>query len=363
MRVLMLGSKEYPFGSSEGHDPKAGGGIEVHVEKLSKHLAERGHDVFIITREFPGQKKEEHHNRIHVYRTGFLSNAYLRTLTFNLSSYLLGIKLVKEKKIDLIHCHGVLAGFFGSKLSVLTGIPMVFTPHGTLVEWGSPIRQTLKLFRRMPLRFAKKTLFISPMERLAMKPRNNGVLLTNGVDFSDYKETKKTWKGVRFLFLGRLEEFKGIKLILEVFKRISDSFPESELYIAGEGGMGSEVISFIERNDLRNAKFLGWTDSKEILPKTDVFLLPSTEMGQPIALLEAMATGKIVITSLNYVEDGKTGLKVKPNADDLHDKMLLVCKNPKKYEKLGEAARKSIQNLDWSNVVKRFENEYKTLVK
>lgn len=359
----MLGSKEYPFGSSRGHDPKPGGGIEVCVEKLSRQLAKRGHEVFIITRRFPGQKDKESSGRIHIYRTGFVSNAYLRTFTFNLSSYLKGIVLVKDKKIDLIHSHGVLAGFFASKLSIATGTPMAFTPHGTLIEWGFPIRHLLKLFRRLPLRIAKRVLFISPMEKEHMKPRNKAVLLTNGIDFEDYKKTKKTWKGVRFLFLGRLEEFKGIRLILEAFKRLSNDFPDSELYIAGEGGMKGYILDFIENSGLRNMKFMGWEDSRDILPKTDVFLLPSTERGQPIALLEAMATEKIIITSLGYIEDGKTGLRVKLTEDDVYKKMQLVCKNPKKYEKLGKNAKKSVQNLSWSNVVKMFEKEYeRTLI-
>jgi glycosyltransferase involved in cell wall biosynthesis len=359
MRILMLGSKEYPFGSSKGHDPKAGGGIEVHVEKLSKHLANLGHEVFILTRQFPGQLKEESHDRIHVHRTGFIRNTYLRTFSLNLSSLFTGRRLVKEKGIDLIHCHGVLAGFFGSKISKATGVPMVFTPHGTLVEWGFPIRHILKLFRRVPLRYARRSLFVSPMSKKELRPKNQSVLLTNGIDFEDYTKVKRTWRGVRFLFLGRLEEFKGISFILDAFKRISNAFPESELYIAGEGEMRSYITDFIRRNNLKNIKFPGWVSSKDILPKTDVFLLPSTEKGQPIALLEAMATGKIVMTSLNYIEDGKTGIKVKNDTEDLYGKMFLVCKDPKKYKKLGENAKESVQDLAWSNVVKQFENEYR----
>lgn len=358
MRILMLGSKEYPFGSSRGHDPKAGGGIEVHVEKLSRHLAKRDHEVFIITRQFPGQAKEEIHGKIHVYRTGFIPNTYLRTLTFNLMGLFRGRRTVRESRIDLIHCHGVLAGFFGSVLSKSTGTPMIFTPHGTLIEWGFPIRHILKLFRRVPLRVAKRVIFISPMETECMKPRNPSVLLTNGIDFEDYKPVKKSWEGMRFLFLGRLEEFKGVKYVMESFKRLSGEFPDSELYIAGEGKTKSWILEFIEKNRMENVKFLGWMDSKDVFPETDAFLLPSTERGQPIALLEAMASGKIVITSLNYVEDQRTGLKVKPDATDVYEKMLLVCRNPKKYEQLGKNARKSIQNLSWPDVVKDFEHEY-----
>ncbi|MFH1444899.1 MAG: glycosyltransferase family 4 protein, partial [Nanoarchaeota archaeon] len=108
MRILLLGSKEYPFGISHKYDKKAGGGIEVHVEKLAKYLAKDGHKVFIITRRFPGQLKKETAGNITIYRTKFIYNKYLRNFTFNFSSFLKAWRLIRKERIDLIHCHGAV---------------------------------------------------------------------------------------------------------------------------------------------------------------------------------------------------------------------------------------------------------------
>ncbi|HDD72765.1 MAG TPA: hypothetical protein ENG00_01585, partial [Candidatus Aenigmarchaeota archaeon] len=222
MKILMLGCKEYPFGVSSKYDKKAGGGIEVHVEKLAKYLSKRGHEVFIITRRFPEQQEEETKGPIHVYRTRFVYNRYLRTITFNFSAFLRAIPLIKKHRIDLIHSHGLVGSFFGSVLSLLTGKPLVMTPHGTVDEWGL-FRIPLKLFEWFSLRTAKKVIFISEFARRRMSRGRafSHVLLSNAIDFDDIqKPRRRSWSRIRFGFIGRLEKIKGIDILVEAFKRL-----------------------------------------------------------------------------------------------------------------------------------------------
>jgi glycosyltransferase involved in cell wall biosynthesis len=227
MRILILGCKEYPFGSSSRYDKKAGGGIEIHVEKLAKHLSKDGHDVFIITRKFPGQKEEEHitashvKGKIHIYRIGFSKNIFLRTFTFNRNAAKKARDIIGE--IDIIHCHGPVAGFFGSALAKKFKKPMVFTPHGIVVDWSWFVRRFISYFERKSFRNAGKNIFVSEKAMIELGGNaENSVLLSNAVDMDDYKETKKSWKGTRFLFLGRLEDVKGIDYLLDAFKKLSD---------------------------------------------------------------------------------------------------------------------------------------------
>lgn len=364
MKILMLGSKEYPFNVSYRYDKKAGGGMEIHVEKLTKYLSEHGNDVFIITRRFPGQRGKEDTGRIHVYRTKFVYNKYLRAPSFNFFSFLKALRLVRKERIDIIHCHGALSGTFGSMFSKLTRIPMVFTPHGVVTGWGFPFKEILKLMEIISVKSAKKTLFISKNAQEELnKMRFPNVLLTNALDLDDYVQKERKWKEVRFLFLGRLEKVKGIDSLLEAFEELSKKCPDAELYIAGSGTMRDRITDFV-KNTKSKTRFLGWvTDTPKIYSETDVFVLPSWEKGQPVALLEAMASGKVIITSLNYVKDNETGLIVKPgDSEDLSRKMINVCRSFPKYKKLGINARKSVSNLDWKIVSKDFWNEYKKVI-
>jgi len=360
----MLGSKEYPFHSGEGFEKKPSGGIEVHVEKLSKYLARNGHDVIIITRMFPGQKRHEKKGRIQVVRVPFINSTILRTFSFNLLSFFKAIKLARSGRLTAMHCHGQVAGFFGFFLSKLSGRPMVYTPHGIAYLWPTPIRLTLGFFDRIALRGAKKALFISPREKEALATHaRSWALLSNGIDFDDYMAAKADGNGTRFIFIGRLVREKGLPLLLDAFSRLQKDETNAELVIAGDGPMRNAVVSFMAANPRLKIRFLGWRrDVPALLSSADAFVLPSQERGQPIALLEAMAAGKTVITSLPYIDDGKTGLSFRAmSVDGLYKKMLYACRNRFECSALGANATQSVQGLSWEVVVKRFISEYQSL--
>ena len=120
MNILLLGSKEYPFHSSYKYDKYAGGGIEVHVEKLAKYLILHKYNVFIITRLFPELKRVEIRDNLDIIRVNFINNRLLRTFSYNFLSFFYAIKIISKEKIDIVHCHGPIAGLFGVLIKILT---------------------------------------------------------------------------------------------------------------------------------------------------------------------------------------------------------------------------------------------------
>jgi glycosyltransferase involved in cell wall biosynthesis len=366
MKILMLGSKEYPFGVSAGHDPKAGGGIEFHVEKLSKYLARHGHDVFVITRHFPGQPGKESQGKVHIYRTVYIHNRYLRAFSLNLFGFFRAFLLVRKHRIDIIHSHAAMAGFFGTVLSRLTGRPMVFTPHGINVDLAFPAREAVRSLLRVSVRGATRILFISKVARDALSPviKAPHALLTNAIDLEDYEYNSRSHRETRFLFLGRLEDIKGVDTLIEAFSLLLGKFPRAMLMIAGKGASKNRVIDLILQKKTGRIRYLGWVDSRKALRDADVFVRPSREKGQPVALLEAMASGKIIITSLPYIKPGRTGIACRAgDPEDLYKKMLMVCRNPGRYRKLGMQARRESRSFTWDFVSTLFEREYEQALK
>jgi glycosyltransferase involved in cell wall biosynthesis len=359
MKILMLGSKEYPFGS--GSDFMSGGGIEIHVEKLSKYLARDGHEVFIVTRRFRGQKTHERKGNLHVYRVGYLPGRAFRSTSFNALSLLTAVKIISKHRIDLIHCHGIISGFFGAKLSFLTGKPMVLTPHGTIVYRRFPANEALRFFQRVAVKRASRILFISRYAKDQISPKTHkpSALLTNGIDLEDFAPSKKAWKGTRFLFIGRLLEIKGIRHMLTAFRKLHASNPNTRLTIAGDGPLRDYLLNFMSSHPELDIRYLGWRrDTPKLLSENDCFILPSWEKGQPVALLEAMSSGKAIITSLGFITR-RTGIHVPPrDPEALCRAMLSYSRNPGKYSSLGRNARKDVTSMSWSAVVKQFEREY-----
>lgn len=368
MNILILGSKEFPFHSSHKYDKYAGGGIEIYVEKLSKYLVNRGHNVFIVTRSFPNQKRIDIQNKLKIFRTKFIYNKYLRNFSYNFLSIFISLKIIKKYRIDIIHCNGPVSGFFGVIIRLLTNKKMVFTPHGTITGWSFPFSHFLKLFEIISLKKASKVIYVSNITKNEIDKyvRNTSILIPNAVDIENYKPLKKKNEKVFvFGFIGRLEKVKGLEILLESFFRFVILYPNTKLLIAGEGSLKEFIINFIKNKELENkVEVVGWVkDVPSFLKDIDVFLLPSKEKGQPFALLEAMAAGKIVITSLPYIKHMKTGIKCQSNVNDLLDKMNSVYNERERMDFLCFNARKEIiEKYSWDDRIKKILKIYSELL-
>jgi len=86
MKILILGSKEYPLGTSD--DPIKSGGIEVYTQNLVKHLKEKVERIIIVTRRFRGTKIYEMQENIEIHRVPWIRGFYLRNPSFNVCAFL-----------------------------------------------------------------------------------------------------------------------------------------------------------------------------------------------------------------------------------------------------------------------------------
>ena len=127
-------------------------------------------------------------------------------------------------------------------------------------------------------------------------------------------------KKLKFLFVARLEINKGIKELLNVALFYRDKIT---LTIVGDGAMSEKINSFIKKHKLFSTiKCLGFIDFGEALLKVyrshDFFIFPSYSEGLPQVILEAMASGCLVMSSsvgsIPYViKNNHNGILFKPN--------------------------------------------------
>lgn len=142
-----------------------------------------------------------------------------------------------------------------------------------------------------------------------------------GIDPAEYRVTRHSGRGTRLLFTGRLSAMKGIAVLLEAVSKLQDRWPDLVLTLAGDGPEHASLRAEAQRLDVADqVRFLGYQSSqqvRELLCKTDVFVLPSFAEGVPVVLMEAMASGVPVIATQiagipELVEHGKSGLLVPP---------------------------------------------------
>lgn len=134
--------------------------------------------------------------------------------------------------------------------------------------------------------------------------------LNNGVDLSVYKFDAEGRSSVRSEFfisedtvlvghIGRFNQQKNHKFLIDVFCDFHKQNPNSKLMLVGTGELTSQVYSKVERLGLESrVVFTGIRkDIPQLLSAMDIFLLPSFYEGMPNTVIEAQATGLRCIVS------------------------------------------------------------------
>jgi glycosyltransferase involved in cell wall biosynthesis len=324
MRVLVLGSKEYPMGSNRGDDPIPSGGMETYVDDIATALS-RHTKLVIVTRKFRGSRWHERKGNIEVYRVPWLRGKYFRNPSFNLFSFLLSCIMVPGR-IDLIYCHGLVASFFGKALSSAFGKPLVSRPAGIFYDYPFPLDRILLRLVKSVYMSSDAVIFHSEGEKrnferdIGNTGRMGEVILTGfpidkflSSDRSLRKEAGLEGETV-LTFVGRFVPPKGLEYLVEAVSLLKEE--RIKVLMVGSGPLEKRMREKIGSMGIADRfVFLGFRlDVPRVLAVTDVFLVSSLSEGLPTSLLEAMAAGKpSVVTDIGLVvEDGKTGLVVPP---------------------------------------------------
>lgn len=179
----------------------------------------------------------------------------------------------------------------------------------------------------------------------------NGVGQSQNRDLDAFRvrvgATDKLIVGVTATFI----EQKGLCDFLEVASRLRDQASHVRFVIVGEG----ELRPLLEarRRELGLEElvvFTGWIPNanESALPAFDIFFQPSLWEAMSIALLEAMAAAKPVISTAvgeapYIIENGVNGLLVEPrDVDGMAAALRRLIDDPEFRERLGGAARTKV---------------------
>lgn len=149
--------------------------------------------------------------------------------------------------------------------------------------------------------------------------------------------------------VGRLEEQKNFKLLIDAIDRMEDK--TIHLQIVGKGSLKDELLKFIEsKNLLPRVSIIDWTnDVKGLLDKADLFVMSSLNEGMPNALMEAMISGIPCISTdcdfgpSDIIDNGTNGLLVRTN--DIEDLTKSINYAINNYDKMIEMSRKAIIDM------------------
>ncbi len=194
----------------------------------------------------------------------------------------------------------------------------------------------------------KRYIFLSEFIKEVLTPilkitDTEGVIKPNYVQDNGY--TTMAGRGDSYLFVGRLNEQKGLKILINIFKKNN-----RELEIIGDG----PLLDFVKEAAATypNIKYLGFKDNPFIidkLKKCKALILPSiTYEGQPMTILEAFSTGTPVFASNiknidTIISNSKNGYLFDPNYIEYIFNAFEIL-DEKEMAKMYENARKEYEN-------------------
>jgi len=154
--------------------------------------------------------------------------------------------------------------------------------------------------------------------------------------------------------VGGLSQRKGIKYLLDAFKRLD--LQNAELVMVG-GIVGSGSALTLYKDHFRHIPHVPHQEIHSIYQSADIFVYPSLHEGSSLAVMEAMASGLPVIATTNsgtIIRDGEDGYIIPIRSTEaIMEKILLLFQNPPLREEIGRRARQSAEAHSWQTYGQR----------
>jgi len=238
----------------------------------------------------------------------------------------------------------------------LAAIPFSYTLHGP-AELYEPLRWHLREKTARAKFVACISYFARSQAMYFSDPAHWDKLkiIHCGVDPSLYDRPAGTAGNLgetRLVFVGRLTAIKGLRILLDAFAKARDTRPGLHLTLIGDGDDRAQ-LELLAAPFGEAVTFSGYQSQQAVadaLVAADIFTLPSFSEGVPVVLMEAMASGKPVISSLvagipELVEDGESGFLVPPgDVDTLAERIGRLADDPALRTKMGAKGRAKVQD-------------------
>jgi glycosyltransferase involved in cell wall biosynthesis len=242
------------------------------------------------------------------------------------------VSLARHRGARVLHVHGYAAADFGRLAARAVGAKLVLHEH--FADPRMPSYQALadRLLRdrtdgaiavsRSTREFLVRRRFVpearvrliwngAPLEEFAPVPRDRALAVRRALGFADDALVVGT--------IGRLNAQKGHRFLLDAAARLLPRLGCARVLVAGDGDLMEDLRAQAAALGIAGqVAFAGHrTDVPDLLGALDLFCISSLYEGTPLALFEAMAAGKaIVSTSVDgcreVLEDGVTAVLVPP---------------------------------------------------
>jgi glycosyltransferase involved in cell wall biosynthesis len=278
-------------------------------------------------------------------------------------------RMIRASRPHIVHTHMAKAGTAGRLAAWLARVPIVVhTFHGhTFHSYWGPVKSAVFLqIERTLGAMTDRVIAVGDAQKAdiahyGVAPLSKIQTIPLGLETEPMLEAEQH-RGLLRAELGiaddrpligivaRLVPIKAHEIFLEAAVRIRATAPKSTFLIIGDGERRAELEALARQLSVDDAvRFLGWRDDmREVYADLDVVTLCSNNEGSPVALIEALAAARPVVSTRvggvpNVVQDGESGLLVPPrDPSALAEGVLTLLRDPDRAAQLGLAGRHAV---------------------
>lgn len=347
------------------------GGKERFVAELIKELMKVGHEVTLITCD---QR----------FKSGINCDVnYIRGWSppgFPVIPSPKDLNKALQTKFDIVHLH--YHALFGETVALASKIndqTLITTIHDEMKRDPSKILYDMTLLRTISCFSDKIICLTEGMKRAIVRRGLDGqkvVVIPNAMyvkelqsQASNLSDNINFDSGFDILFVGRIEERKGVQYLLKALMLLKKEGFCPTLKIVGGGVYKHKLMSLVKENELSSqVVFTGYISQEELLKSylhTRCVVVPSLYEGTPNrVVIEALALGKPVITTsipgMEAISSEGLGFVAPPRdskalADAIRNVLIL---SDDKLRNLGLETKKFVEQYDWSCVINKIISLY-----
>lgn len=367
MKILMLAP--HPFYQARG--------TPIAADLVLRALSERGEHIDIVT--FP-EGSDKHYPNVTIHRTpalnifgglckGIRPGFSIKKVICDIFLLAQAIKLIKDGSYDVVHA-GEEAVFIALLLKKLFGIPYVYDMDSSLVQQLTDKMPQLQLLAKplrdcegVAVRNADAVIAVCQALETEIAPYNpKKVAIIPDISLLRYEKTQQTdqsqidslkekfdVKGELLMYVGNLESYQGIDLLVASFAEALAAAPTAHLVAIG--GTEADVQKYQQQaqqlNISANVHFVGprpIAQLKQYLDQADIVVSPRTQgSNTPMKLYSYLDSGKALLatnlTTHTQVLNDQIALTADPETSAFAAGIIHLINHPELRISLGLAAQ------------------------
>ena len=360
------------------------GGSGIVATELGKELAERGHEIHLISYAPPLRLNRMTPN-IYFHEVEVTSYPLFDHPPYTLALATKMTEVAELQRLDLLHCHYAIphsvSAFLAKSMLQPRRLPVVTTLHGTDITLVGSDRSYLPI-TRFSIDQSDGVTAVSHYLRQAtydsFSVQSEIEVIYNFVNCNIYRQEPRPGLRARFATAGErilihLSNFRAVKRpgdVVEIFLRVQKQTP-AILLMVGDGPERGNAEYLVHHYGLeRKVWFLGKRDNiEELIGVADLLLLPSETESFGLVALEAMACQVPVVVSKvgglpEVISDGREGFLVeKHDVDGMAVKALEILGNDTLRRTMGMNGRATAKARFCSDeIVQQYETYYEKIL-